>query len=71
MKFQKIEKISEEHLGAAQDGGLAERKGVEVRILGAMDLAPPSVRGAAARLMRATAALKRKAAVLSICFSYT
>jgi hypothetical protein len=54
-----------------QEDGLAERKGVEMRILGALDLAPPSVRGAAARLMQATAALKEKRAVLNICFSYT
>jgi undecaprenyl pyrophosphate synthase len=54
-----------------QEDGLAERKGVEMRILGALDLAPPSVRGAAARLMRATAGLKDKRAVLNICFSYT
>lgn len=56
---------------SVQDEGLAERKGVEVRILGDLSLAPPAVQGSAARLMHKTAALKTKQAVLNICFSYT
>lgn len=54
-----------------QEEGLAERKGVQMRILGDLDLAPASVRGAAARLMQASAAIRNKQAVLNICFAYT
>ncbi|KAL6759386.1 putative undecaprenyl diphosphate synthase-domain-containing protein [Haematococcus lacustris] len=58
-------------LELTREDGLAEREGVEIRILGDLQLAPPGVQGAAARLMAATAALPRKRAVLNICFSYT
>lgn len=57
--------------GGVQDDGLAEREGVEIRVLGDLDLAPPSVQGAAARMMERTARLRRKRAVLNICFAYT
>mgnify|MGYP006301447623 CR=1 FL=1 len=59
------------HLPYAQKESLAEQEGVEVRILGDLDLAPPSVKGAAARLMQGTASLRNKRAVLNICFAYT
>ncbi|GAX76013.1 hypothetical protein CEUSTIGMA_g3456.t1 [Chlamydomonas eustigma] len=55
----------------AQENGLAEREGVEMRILGDLNLAPRSVQGAAARLTQATTKLKNKRAILNICFSYT
>jgi undecaprenyl pyrophosphate synthase len=54
-----------------QDNGLADREGVEVRILGDLNRPPRSVQGSAARIMLATAKLKNKRAVLNICFSYT
>ncbi|MEW5303819.1 MAG: hypothetical protein WDW36_006474 [Sanguina aurantia] len=55
----------------AQENGLAEREGVEMRIVGDLSLLPSAVQGAAARLMQNTASLKRCHAVLNICFSYT
>lgn len=57
--------------GASQQDGLAEREGVEIRVIGDLALAPGSVQGAAARMMQATAQLKNRNAVLNICFSYT
>ena len=54
-----------------QDEGLAEQKGVKICIVGDLDLAPSSVRGAAARLMKHTAAIRNQQAVLNICFAYT
>lgn len=56
---------------AVQENGLAEREGVEMRIVGDLSLLPSAVQGAAARLMQNTASLKRCHAVLNICFSYT
>eukprot|EP00798_Chlamydomonas_sp_ICE-L_P030940 gene30942-35997_t len=55
----------------AKENGLAEREGLEMRMLGDLSIAPPSVQGAAARLMRETAAIRNKKALLNICFSYT
>jgi undecaprenyl pyrophosphate synthase len=54
-----------------QEQGLAEQEGVEMHVLGDLQLAPPRVCGAAARLMQATANLSNKHAVLNICFAYT
>lgn len=42
---------------------------VQVRVIGDMSLAPPSVRTAADRIMAATA--HHASAILNICFSYT
>ncbi|KAG2435494.1 hypothetical protein HYH02_011789 [Chlamydomonas schloesseri] len=55
----------------ARDNGLAEREGIRMHIVGDLTLPPPSVQGAAARLMRNTAALRRQRATLNVCFSYT
>jgi hypothetical protein len=42
-----------------------------MRVVGDMALAPGTVQGAAARLTRATSALRSKRVILNICFSYT
>jgi ditrans,polycis-polyprenyl diphosphate synthase len=54
-----------------QENGLAEREGIQMHIVGDLELPPPAVQGAAARLMRGTAALHRRRATLNVCFSYT
>lgn len=53
-----------------QEHGMDE-KGVEIRVIGDLSLPPPAVQGSAARLMQQSATLKRKQAVVNICFSYT
>lgn len=58
------------HAAWPQDNGLAEREGIEMRVVGDLSVPPPGVQGAAARLMANTAKLPRKRAVLNICFSY-
>ncbi|GLC67521.1 hypothetical protein PLESTF_000566600 [Pleodorina starrii] len=55
----------------AQDNGLAEREGIQMHIVGDLQLLPGAVQGAAARLMRGTAALRSRRATLNVCFSYT
>ena len=55
----------------AQEHGLAEREGVEMRVVGDLSLAPAGVQGAAARMMDSTSRLRNKRALLNICFSYT
>lgn len=45
------------------------RHQVQVRVIGDLSLAPPSVQRAAARVMQATRHHSR--CVLNICFSYT
>jgi undecaprenyl pyrophosphate synthase len=66
-----IKACQSDALPGAQKDGLAETEGVEVHVLGDLTLPPPAVQGAAARMMRATAGLQRKRAVLNICFAYT
>ncbi|GIL50153.1 hypothetical protein Vafri_6288 [Volvox africanus] len=61
----------EKYIELAQDNGLAEREGIQMHIVGDLELPPPAVQGAAARLMQATAALPRRLAALNVCFSYT
>ena len=58
-------------ISSHKEHGLAEREGVEMRVLGDLSLAPDSVQGAAARMTRATATLRNRRALLNICFSYT
>ncbi|KAG2438540.1 hypothetical protein HXX76_005091 [Chlamydomonas incerta] len=65
-------RLAEDKYGElARDNGLAEREGIRMHIVGDLTLPPPSVQGAAARLMRNTAALQRQRATLNVCFSYT
>ncbi|GLI63170.1 hypothetical protein VaNZ11_005922 [Volvox africanus] len=61
----------EKYIELAQDNGLAEREGIQIHIVGDLELPPPAVQGAAARLMQSTAALPRRLAALNVCFSYT
>ncbi|EFJ53135.1 hypothetical protein VOLCADRAFT_55634, partial [Volvox carteri f. nagariensis] len=61
----------QKYIELAQDNGLAEREGIRMHIVGDLELPPPAVQGAAARLMRGTAALPRHRATLNVCFSYT
>lgn len=58
------------YVACLQEHGLAEREGVEMRVIGDLSLAPSSVQGAAARMMHATSQLHHRRAVLNICFSY-
>lgn len=58
------------HMTCLQEHGLAEREGVEMRVIGDLSLAPSSVQGAAARMMQATSQLHHRRGVLNICFSY-
>ncbi|GIM01891.1 hypothetical protein Vretimale_6674 [Volvox reticuliferus] len=61
----------EKYIELAQDNGLAAREGIQMHIVGDLELPPPAVQGAAARLMQATTALPRRLAALNVCFSYT
>ena len=57
----------------AAENGLAEKESVEIRVIGDLSLAPPSVRSAAARMMKETSKIgaEKRRAVLNICFSYS
>ena len=57
----------------AAENGLAEKESVEIRVIGDLSLAPPSVRSAAARMMKETSKIgaDKRRAVLNICFSYS
>lgn len=57
----------------AAENGLAEREGVEIRVIGNLSLAPLSVQSAAARMMKETSKIgaEKRRAVLNICFSYS
>ncbi|KAG2500203.1 hypothetical protein HYH03_001783 [Edaphochlamys debaryana] len=61
----------EKYKELARDDGLAEREGIRMAIVGDLELPPPPVQGAAARLMRGTASLRLQRATLNVCFSYT
>lgn len=54
-----------------KDKTIKDKYGVEVRVIGDLSLSPESVQAAAARLMQSSMNLKKKQAVLNICFSYS